>query len=82
MYFLQYKTTIPRNISHFPDPTENSFRKRLRLPLSWDIVQGVSDGQRDVHCLIIGCSSIFSYIFRQLSMVSLESTTLADTDIV
>lgn len=80
--FLQHKTTISGIISHFPDLTESSLRKGLNLLLSLGIVEVVSNEQRDVRCLIIGCGSIGSHIFRQLSMASLESIVLADKDVV
>jgi hypothetical protein len=45
-------------------------------------VEVIDDVKRDVRCLILGCGSIGSHIFRQLSMLSLKKIVLVDKDTV
>lgn len=80
--FLQSKATVSDIVKHFPDLTESSVRKGLELLLSLGVVEIVRDKRRDVRCLIIGCGSIGSHVFRQLSMLPLECIVLLDKDFV
>lgn len=79
---LRQPVAIEDVIDSFPDVMERSLRNGIELLLSYGIVEIVDSRKRDVSCLVIGCGSIGSHIFRQISMLSLGRIVLVDNDVV
>lgn len=80
LHRLQEPTDLDSLFAAFPQLTPLSIRKAIRRFISLRIVEECSTDVRDIRCMIIGCGSLGSHIFRQISMLNLEKIFLVDTD--
>lgn len=79
---LQQASTPQDIINDFSQYTQSSILSALEKMISAGIVKPATSHHREVRCLLIGCGSIGSHIFRQLSVLPLQSFVLVDSDVV
>lgn len=80
--YLQRPSTFKGVVASFPYLTEKSLHQALSRLISLGVVEKLNEQVRQIRCMLIGCGSIGSHVFKQLSMFPLKKMLLVDNDIV
>lgn len=82
LQFLESPADIQSIEIRFPAVTRSSLRAAIDKLVSLDVLRVEHAEPRQIRCLLLGCGSIGSHIYRHISMLALEHITLVYHDVV
>lgn len=82
MLSLKHKRMLEELTRELPELTPTSIERTISRRLLLGVIEKINPCERTLRCAIIGCGSIGSHVFRQLSVLPLEEILLIDTDTV